>query len=69
MRKDILSKNPADKVDRPKKNVYHGTFYSEEEMLVLFDAVEGDPLELCVKIGRLLRSAPQRGAGTEMERH
>ena len=50
VRKDILSKNPADKVDRPKKNVYHGTFYSEEEMLVLFDAVEGDPLELCVKI-------------------
>lgn len=50
VRKDIIAKNPADKVDRPKKNVYHGTFYSEEEMLELFDAVEGDPLELCVKI-------------------
>lgn len=50
VRKDILTKNPADKVDRPKKNVYHGTFYSEEEMLTLFDAVQEDPLELCVKI-------------------
>lgn len=50
VRKDILSKNPADKVDRPKKNIYHGTFYSEEEMLTLFDAVQEDPLELCVKI-------------------
>lgn len=50
VRKDTIAKNPADKVDRPKKNVYHGTFYSEEEMLELFDAVEGDPLELCVKI-------------------
>ncbi len=50
VKKDILPKNPADKVDRPKKNVYHGTFYSEEEMLTLFDAVSDDPLEVCVKI-------------------
>lgn len=50
VKKDILAKNPADQVDRPKKNVYHGSFYSEEEMLTLFDAIAGDPLELCVKI-------------------
>ena len=50
VKKDILAQNPADKVDRPKKNVYHGSFYSEEEMLNLFDAIAGDPLELCVKI-------------------
>ncbi len=50
VKKDILPKNPADKVDRPKKNVYHGSFYTEEEMLTLFDAVSDDPLELCVKI-------------------
>lgn len=50
VKKDVLLKNPADKVDRPKKNVFHGSFYSEEEMLTLFDAVSGDPLELCVKI-------------------
>ena len=50
VKKDILLKNPVDKVQRPKKNVYHGNFYTEEEMLTLFDAVSGDPLELCVKI-------------------
>ena len=50
VKKDILAKNPADKVDRPKKNVYRGSFYSEDEMLTLFDAIVGDPLELCVKI-------------------
>lgn len=50
VKKDVIAKNPADQVDRPKKNVYHGSFYSEDEMLDLFDAVEGDPLELCVKI-------------------
>lgn len=49
VRKDILPRNPADQVDRPK-NVYHGTFYNEEEMLELFDAVASDPLEVCVKI-------------------
>ena len=50
VKKDILARNPADQVDRPKKNIYHGTFYSEDEMLDLFDAIAGDPLELCVKI-------------------
>ena len=50
VKKDILPKNPADKVERPKKNVFRGSFYSEEEMMTLFDAVSGDPLELCVKI-------------------
>ena len=50
VKKDIILKNPVDKVQRPKKNVYHGNFYTEEEMLTLFDAVSGDPLELCVKI-------------------
>jgi integrase len=50
VKKDVIAKNPADKVERPKKNVFHGSFYTEEEMLTLFDAVSGDPLELCVKI-------------------
>ena len=50
VKKDVIAKNPADKVDRPKKNIYRGTFYSEDEMLELFDAVAGDPLEVCVKI-------------------
>ena len=64
VKKDILLKNPADKVDRPKKNVFHGSFYSEEEMLTLFDAVSGDPLELCVKIAAYPEEHPPHwGAG------
>ena len=50
VKREIIEKNPADRVDRPKKNVYHGSFYSEEEVMALFDAVRDDPLELCVKI-------------------
>ena len=50
VKKDIIKKNPVDKVQRPKKNTFHGNFYNENEMMVLFDAISGDPLELCVKI-------------------
>ena len=50
VKKDIIKKNPVDKVQHPKKNTFHGNFYNENEMMVLFDAISGDPLELCVKI-------------------
>lgn len=50
VKKDIIAKNPADKVERPKKNVFHGNFYSEDEMLTLFNVISGDPMELCIKI-------------------
>ncbi|MBS5784326.1 MAG: site-specific integrase [Clostridium sp.] len=50
VKKDILGSNPADKVDRPKKNVYQAQFYSAEEIMTLFDAVLNDPLEICVKL-------------------
>ena len=50
MKKDLILKNPADKVDRPKKNSYTASHYSKEEMLTLFVAIQGDPLELPVTI-------------------
>ena len=50
VKKEIIGSNPADRVDRPKKNVYHAQFYSAEEMMALFDAVSDDPLEICVKL-------------------
>lgn len=50
VRKDIIEKNPVDKVDRPKKNVYHAEHYNAEEMKVLFDVAQGDPLETCIKL-------------------
>lgn len=50
VKKEIILRNPADKIDRPKKNTYRAAFCSAEEMLTLFEAIQGDPLELCVKI-------------------
>ena len=50
VKKEIIVRNPADKIDKPKKNTYRAAFYSAEEMLALFEVIQGDPLELCVKI-------------------
>lgn len=50
VKKDIIPKNPADSVDKPKKNHYQAAHYTEEEMLELFKVVAGDPLELPIKI-------------------
>lgn len=50
VKKEIIVRNPADKIDKPKKNTYRASFYSAEEMLTLFEAIHDDPLELCVKI-------------------
>lgn len=43
---DLISSNPVDKVDRPKKNEYHGSYYSEDEIYDLFEAAKGTKLEL-----------------------
>lgn len=50
VKKDIIDRNPADRVDKPKKNQYRANYYSEEEMLEMFDVIVGDPLELPIKI-------------------
>ncbi|MBU5445532.1 MULTISPECIES: phage head closure protein [Paenibacillaceae] len=45
---NMIPSNPADKVERPKKNTFVGSFYDREEMKKLFEAVKGDPIELAV---------------------
>ncbi|WP_202800140.1 tyrosine-type recombinase/integrase [Paenibacillus elgii] len=45
---DMIRSNPADKVDRPKKNQFVGSFYTNEELNQLFEAVKEDPVELAV---------------------
>ena len=50
VKKDIIDRNPADRIDKPKKNSFLATHYSEEEMMRLFDVTAGDPLELPIKL-------------------
>lgn len=48
MKTGLILSNPADLVERPKKNQYVGGFYNEKELAKLFEAVKGDPIELGV---------------------
>lgn len=50
VKKDIIDRNPADRVDKPRKNRYQASHYTQEEMLRLFSVIEGDPLEPAIRI-------------------
>ena len=39
VRQDIINSNPADKIERPKKEKFIGNFYSGIELLELFDCI------------------------------
>lgn len=45
---DLIINNPADKVRRPKKNIFVGSFYSENELNSLFEKSKNDPLNLVI---------------------
>lgn len=44
----LIETNPADRVERPKKNSFIGDTFSEEEIHQLFRVFKGDPLEFAV---------------------
>ena len=44
----LIKSNPADRIERPRKNKYVATIYNQRELEMLFQAVQGDPLELGV---------------------
>lgn len=48
---DLISVNPADKVERPKKDHYVGNFYDADEINALFEAAKGTKLELPILFG------------------
>lgn len=44
----LLDNNPADRIERPRKEKYTGNIYNAAELEGLFAAVKGDPIELGV---------------------
>ena len=52
-RTDLIECNPADKVQRPKKNSHEVTPYNAQELEQLFELVKGTPLELGVMLAAL----------------
>ena len=47
---DIIPNNPADKLQKPKKEQYIGNFYNANELNELFEKSEDDPLNLIIRI-------------------
>ncbi len=45
---DLILSNPADRVERPKKEMYISKFYSHSELNKLFEIVKDDPLKLVI---------------------
>ena len=48
---DLIDVNPADKVERPKKDRYVGSFYDADEVNALFEAAKGTKLEMPILFG------------------
>ena len=48
---DLIDVNPADKVERPKKDRYVGSFYDADEVNALFAVAKGTKLELPILFG------------------
>ena len=48
MKLDVIPSNPADKIERPKKNQYIADYYSLDELNTLFSKSKGDPLEIVI---------------------
>lgn len=44
VKKDLLARNPMYKVDRPRKNLFVGSYYSREEVEKLLEVLKDDPL-------------------------
>lgn len=49
-RSDYILTNPADKVERPKSPKFKAKFYTAEQMLTLFQKLQGDPYEYIYKL-------------------
>ena len=52
---DLIPTNPADKVERPKKNEFKGSYYSAEEIHALTEIAEGTKLEIPVLLASFYR--------------
>lgn len=59
MKTELIDKNPADLIERPKKERFVGSVYDANELETLFLVVKGLRIELAVIFRRFLRIVPQ----------
>ena len=48
---EMIDTNPADKIERPKKDRFVGSFYDSKEVQELFEAAKGTKLEIPIFLG------------------
>ena len=46
----LIENNPADRIERPKKEKFIGSIYNDKELEKLFAVMKGDPMELAVML-------------------
>ena len=64
----LIGFNPADRVERPKKNKYVATTYNEKELENLFFRRQRQAYRVCRHPWRILRFAPERDCRHKMGR-
>lgn len=47
----LIDSNPFDRIDRPKKNKFHGENYSEEELVTLLELTRSDSIYPAIMLG------------------
>lgn len=47
----LIDSNPFDRIDRPKKNKFHGENYSEEELITLLELTRSDSIYPAIMLG------------------
>ena len=63
----LIDSNPADRIERPKKEKFVGSFYEEDELNHLFEVVRGDPIELGVILGAFYGLRRSEAVGLKWE--
>lgn len=48
---EMIDANPFDRIDRPKKNKFHGDNYSEEELVTLLELTRSDSIYPAIMLG------------------
>lgn len=65
---DLIVSNPFDKVTRPKKNEFQGSFYSKEEMTKLLEVSKNDPIYPAILIAGTMGLRRSEALGTRWSR-
>ena len=50
VKNELIEKNPADLVDRPKKNKFVPDYYNKDELFILFEATKEDSLSVVIQL-------------------